>query len=57
MHASYYAIGVNIGDEIITSPITFAATANAAIYCGGKPVFADIDLSTNCIDKEEILKK
>ena len=57
LHASYYAIGVNIGDEIITSPITFAATANAAIYCGGKPVFADIDLSTNCIDKEEILKK
>lgn len=50
LHASYYALGVTDGDEIITTPITFAATANAAIYCGGKPVFADISMETYCLD-------
>ncbi|MCB6992351.1 UDP-4-amino-4,6-dideoxy-N-acetyl-beta-L-altrosamine transaminase [bacterium 210820-DFI.6.37] len=57
LHGAYYAAGVVTGDEIITSPITFVASANAAIYCGGKPVFADIDLNTNCISIEEIEKK
>lgn len=54
LHAAYSALGVGDGDEIITSPITFVATANAAIYCGGRPVFADIDADTNCIDPKEI---
>lgn len=56
LHGAYHAAGIQDGDEIITSPITFAASANAAIYCGGKPVFADIDLATNCISVEEIEK-
>lgn len=54
LHAAYHALGVSDGDEIITSPITFSATANAAVYLGGKPVFADIDPATNCIDSERI---
>lgn len=56
LHGAYYAAGIHAGDEIITSPITFAATSNAAIYCGAKPVFADIDLETNCINPEEVEK-
>ncbi|MDR1068838.1 MAG: UDP-4-amino-4,6-dideoxy-N-acetyl-beta-L-altrosamine transaminase [Clostridiales Family XIII bacterium] len=54
LHAAYHALGVTDGDEIITSPITFSATANAAVYLGGKPVFADIDPATNCIDIDGI---
>lgn len=57
LHGAYHAAGVEYGDEIITSPITFAATANAAIYCGGRPVFTDIDLETNCIDISRIEEK
>ena len=43
LHAAYAAIGVGPGDEIVTSPMTFAATANAALYLGARPVFADVD--------------
>lgn len=46
LHAAYYAAGVQEGDEVITSPITFAATANAALYLGAKPVFVDVDRDT-----------
>jgi len=45
------------GDEIIVSPITFAATANAVVYCGGRPVFADIREDTANIDISEIEKR
>lgn len=54
LHGAYSCVGISEGDEIITSPITFAASANGALYCGGKPVFADIDKNTNCIDIEQI---
>src|SRR3989344_6203606 len=46
LHAAYNAIGLKEGDEIITTPMTFAATSNAAIYCGAKPVFVDIQEDT-----------
>lgn len=50
LHASYFALGLQPGDEIITTPITFAATANAALYLGAKPVFCDIIPETGCMD-------
>ena len=52
LHAAYAAIGVSPGDEIVTSPLTFAATGNAALYLGARPVFVDIDASTGLIDPE-----
>ena len=57
LHAACYAAGIGEGDEVITTPITFAASANCAIYCGGKPVFADIDPVTYNIDPEDIKRK
>lgn len=57
LHAACFAAGIKEGDEVITTPITFAASANCALYCGAKPVFADIDLDTYNISPEEIEKK
>lgn len=42
LHLAYLAAGVGPGDEVIVPSFTFAATANAVVYCGGRPVFADI---------------
>jgi UDP-4-amino-4,6-dideoxy-N-acetyl-beta-L-altrosamine transaminase len=50
LHAVYAALGVGQGDEIVTSPMTFAATGNAALFLGARPVFVDIDPSTGLID-------
>lgn len=50
LHGAMFAAGVGSGDEVITSPITFLATANAAVYLGGTPVFVDIDPDTYCIN-------
>lgn len=57
LHAACYAAGVYNGDEVITTPITFAASANCIIYCGGVPVFADVDPYTWNIDPQEIERK
>lgn len=57
LHIACLTAGVQSGDEVITSPITFVASANCAVYCGAKPVFADIDPRTYNIAPEEILKK
>lgn len=48
LHAAMYALGISPGDEVIVSPISFAATANAVVYQGGVPVFADV-LSDNLL--------
>lgn len=57
LHGACHAAGVESGDEVITSPITFVATSNAVLYCGGTPVFADIDRETYNIDPLEIEKR
>ncbi|WP_408070027.1 UDP-4-amino-4,6-dideoxy-N-acetyl-beta-L-altrosamine transaminase [Butyrivibrio sp. JL13D10] len=57
LHIACLAAGVGDGDEVITTPITFAASANCALYCGGKPVFADINPETYQIDPADIEKK
>ena len=57
LHAAALAAGVSEGGEVITSPNTFVASANCAVYCGGKPVFADIDNDTYNIDPDKIDKK
>ena len=57
LHAACFAAQIKKGDEAITSPITFAASANCVLYQGGMPVFADIDADTLNIDPVEIKKK
>ncbi|RAO96709.1 hypothetical protein M388_13105 [Mesotoga sp. Brook.08.YT.4.2.5.4.] len=54
LHGAMFAAGIGPGDEIITSPITFVATSNSAIYLGARPRFVDIDLKTYCIDTAKI---
>lgn len=54
LHAAYFAAGIGPGDEIITSPISFPATANAARYLGAEVKFADIESSTGNIDPKSI---
>lgn len=57
LHAAAYSAGILKGDEAITSPITFAASANCVLYQGGNVVFADIKKDTYNIDPIEIKKK
>ena len=60
LHGAMAAAGLKEGDHELTTPMTFAATSNAAIYVGATPVFADIDPATLCLDPvkaEEKLKK
>ena len=54
LHIACQAAGLTEGDELITTPITFAASANCALYCGAKPVFADINDNTYNIDPESV---
>ncbi|MCY7942984.1 UDP-4-amino-4,6-dideoxy-N-acetyl-beta-L-altrosamine transaminase [Bacillus inaquosorum] len=56
LHAACFAAGISQGDEVITTPITFAASANCILYMGAKPVFADIDPLTYNIDPDSIEK-
>ncbi|MBI3046073.1 MAG: UDP-4-amino-4,6-dideoxy-N-acetyl-beta-L-altrosamine transaminase [Candidatus Harrisonbacteria bacterium] len=56
LHAAYFAAGLKSGDEFITTPLTFAATANPGLYLGAKPVFADIAEDLN-LDPKEAVKK
>lgn len=51
------ALNIKQGDEVITTPFTFIATANSILFQGAKPVFADIDEKTFNMNPEEVLKK
>lgn len=57
LHAACFAAGIGEGDEVITTPITFAASANCVLYCGAVPVFADIKRDTYNIDPADIRRK
>lgn len=57
LHIAALAAGVTEGNELITTPITFAASANCALYCGAKPVFADINPNTYNIDPKSVREK
>ncbi|AJD92137.1 hypothetical protein JMA_28200 [Jeotgalibacillus malaysiensis] len=54
LHGACFAAGIADGDEVITTPMTFAASANCVLYQRGKPVFADINPETYNIDPENI---
>jgi perosamine synthetase len=54
LHAAAFAAGLTTGDEAITTPMTFAATANCVLYQGATPVFADVCSDTLNIDPEQI---
>ena len=57
LHIACMAAGIGEGDEVITSPITFVASANCVLYCGGTPVFADINPRTYNIDPQDVRRK
>lgn len=57
LHIAMLAAGIGPGDEVITTPLTFAASANCVLYVGAKVVFADIDKDTYEIDPDDIEKK
>lgn len=57
LHIACQAAGIGEGDELITTPITFAASANCALYCGATPVFADINEETYNIDPASVKEK
>ncbi|WP_408955674.1 UDP-4-amino-4,6-dideoxy-N-acetyl-beta-L-altrosamine transaminase [Natroniella sp. ANB-PHB2] len=57
LHAACFAAEIEEGDEVITTPLTFAASANCILYQSGTPVFADVDPKTYNIDPKEIEKK
>jgi dTDP-4-amino-4,6-dideoxygalactose transaminase len=54
LHLSLVALGVGPGDEVITSPLTWPATANVVLHCGATPVFADVREDTLNIDPDRV---
>jgi perosamine synthetase len=54
LHCAMIAAGVDAGDEVITTPFSFVASANCALYVGAKPVFVDIDPKTLNMDVEKV---
>ena len=57
LHCACIAAGISEGDEVITTPLTFAASANCSLYCGGTPIFADVDIDTYNIDSNSVRSK
>jgi len=57
LHAVMHALGIRPGDEVVVPPITFAATANAVVYCGGTPIFADVKPGSLLLDPARVVEK
>ncbi len=57
LHCAIHAIGLQPGDEVILPPLTFVATANAIVMCGGVPVFSDVDPETLLLDPQAVEEK
>ncbi|HET7892955.1 MAG TPA: UDP-4-amino-4,6-dideoxy-N-acetyl-beta-L-altrosamine transaminase [Candidatus Sulfotelmatobacter sp.] len=57
LHGAVAVLDLNPGDEAITTPLTFCASANCLLYCGVRPAFADVDSDTLLIDPAEIARK
>jgi dTDP-4-amino-4,6-dideoxygalactose transaminase len=53
LHLAFMAVGLRAGDEVIVPAVTFAASANAVIHAGGRPVLADVNRETMCLDPED----
>jgi dTDP-4-amino-4,6-dideoxygalactose transaminase len=54
LHAALHACGIGRGDTVVTTPLSFVATANAVRFCGARPVFADVDPETYNLDPESV---
>src|SRR5690349_10361906 len=54
LHLALVALGVGPGDEVITTPLTWPATANVVVHCGATPVFADVRPDTLNVDPERV---
>src|SRR6267154_5574605 len=57
LHGAAFAAGLQSGDEAVTTPMTFCATANCVLYQDATPVFADVSADTLNIDPQEVAKK
>ena len=57
LHCAIYALNIQPGDEVIVTPMTFAASANCILYQGGTPVFADVEPDTLLIDPDKVREK
>jgi perosamine synthetase len=57
LHLCLAALGIGRGDEVIVPAFTWVATANAAVYCGATPVFADVDRRSYNLDPEDVQRK
>ncbi len=57
LHTALLAAGIKKGDEVITTPFSFIASSNSILYCGGKPIFSDIDNKTFNLDPQKLKKK
>ena len=54
LHLALLAAGIGAGDEVVTTPLTFCATANVVLHAGARPVFADVDLDTMNLDPDRV---
>jgi perosamine synthetase len=57
LHLALAALGIGPGDEVIVPAFTWVATANAVLYCGGTPVFADVDRTSYNIDVKDVVRR